>query len=641
MLSTDYCITLDYIDEKYYPYILQNKKQLSEWEELYSFDINDEVTTLKTGITNVDKTNQQIMIEVLKQNPTLSIDTKFYDTEFKYQILSEIENLDEKTNGILINSDNFHALNLLLNKYKEKINFCYIDPPYNTGSDAFLYKDGFSHSSWLSLISNRLIYLKYLLLNDAVSFISIDDNEVHNLRNVCDGIFGQDNFIELFIVRSNPRGNQAKKYTASEHEYMVCYSKNVNKFNPLGFPKDNHEYKKRDDKGLYRELGLRKRGAGATREDAPNQYYPIYYNPTTEEISIENKSKDFVEIIPKLSNGTDGRWRWSKLSVATKKDELMVRLVNRNGAKVYDVFQKDYFSENKISKMKSILYEKDVNYENGTEELKNFFDGKKVFNYPKPVYLIKRILESVNTTDGVILDFFAGSGTTAHSVLKLNKEDEGNRKFVLVEMGQYFDTVIKPRILKVIYSDNWKNGVPQDNNGYPKQIIKYQSIEQYEDSLNNIDFKEPSTLVTKSKDYKIKYMLEFESRDNNVFLNLDALDNPFNYTLKIYDNNEVKKMGVDLIETFNYIAGIHINSIERKDDGEIQYVVVKGFIEEKNIIVLWRNKTENFDPEKDKEFVEAEILLNDEYDEIFVNGNSLIEGAKSIDEIFKANMFRV
>lgn len=262
----------------------------------------------------------------------------------------------------------------------------------------------------------------------------------------------------------------------------------------------------------------------------------------------------------------------------------MVRLVNRNGAKVYDVFQKDYFSENKISKMKSILYEKDVNYENGTEELKNFFDGKKVFNYPKPVYLIKRILESVNTTDGVILDFFAGSGTTAHSVLKLNKEDEGNRKFVLVEMGQYFDTVIKPRILKVIYSDNWKNGVPQDNNGYPKQIIKYQSIEQYEDSLNNIDFKEPSTLVTKSKDYKIKYMLEFESRDNNVFLNLDALDNPFNYTLKIYDNNEVKKMGVDLIETFNYIAGIHINSIERKDDGEIQYVVVKGFIEEKILL---------------------------------------------------------
>jgi len=169
-------------------------------------------------------------------------------------------------------------------------------------------------------------------------------------------------------------------------------------------------------------------------------------------------------------------------------------------------------------------------------------------------------------------------------------------------------------------------------------LFKYQTLEQYEDSLLNIDFIEPNVIAKESKDYKIKYMLEFESKGSNVFLNLDALDNPFEYKLKFEENNELKEKNIDLVETFNYLAGITVKSIKKVANGPITYVIVKGYRNEKDVIVIWRNKPEGFDPVKDKEFIEKEIL-KEEYDEILVNGNSLVKGAKSIDEIFKTSMF--
>ena len=206
-------------------------------------------------------------------------------------------------------------------------------------------------------------------------------------------------------------------------------------------------------------------------------------------------------------------------------------------------------------------------------------------------------------------------------------------------MGQYFETLTKPRVLKIIYSSNWKDGKPQDNKGSRKQIVKYQVLEQYEDSLNNIGFREPSDLAKKSKNYKLKYMLEFESKDSNIFLNLDALDNFFDYKLKIKEGDEFKEKSIDLVETFNYIAGIEVESMEKLKDGNADYVIVKGLRDRGKVIVIWRNKDDDFDPKKDREFAVKKIL-KDQYDEIFVNGNSLIDGAKSIDEIFKKNMFR-
>ena len=373
----------------------------------------------------------------------------------------------EKTQNLFIEGDNLEVLKLLQESYLGKVKIIYIDPPYNTGKD-FIYQDNFSeksedfllrssqvsaqgerlvanlessgrfHSAWLSMIYPRLRLARNLLRDDGVIFISIDDNEVHNLRKICDEIFGSDNFIEQFIVRSNPRGNQAKKFVASEHEYILCYSKNIAHMSLLGFSKEAGEFNKEDAGGIYREIGLRKRGAGSRREDAPNQFYPIYYLESENKITTKKVSGG-VEILPKLSDGTDGRWRWAYTTVEENVAKLLARKVRRDGGFEYDIFEKDYFSEDKLTKIKSIFYEKEVNNENATEELKKLFGGKS-FDYPKPVYSIKKLIQSVNDDSALILDFFAGSSTTAQAVMEANLEDGGNRRFILVQIPETFKT---------------------------------------------------------------------------------------------------------------------------------------------------------------------------------------------------------
>jgi adenine-specific DNA-methyltransferase len=378
----------------------------------------------------------------------------------------------DNTNNIFIEGENLEVLKVLQKSYFGKVKMIYIDPPYNTGNDSFIYPDKFKqskheyeedtdefdddgyriddsmfrknskdkghyHSNWLNMMMPRLHLAKSLLRQDGVIFISIDDNEVHNLRLLCNEIFGEENFVEIFTVRSNPRGNQAKKYTASEHEFIICYAKSIDNFTVMGHIKDIIDFPKVDDIGSYQELGLRKRGADARKEDAPNQWYPIYFDPTNNVISTNQLNCECIEIFPKLSDNSDGRWRWSKSSVEEHKNKLLVRLVKRNGLMVYDIFEKYYFSNDKISKIKSLLYDKIFNQENGTEELKMLFENNKFFNYPKPINTIKYLLSSVLcSVSDIILDFFAGSGTTAHAVMELNKEDGGNRQYICVQLPE-------------------------------------------------------------------------------------------------------------------------------------------------------------------------------------------------------------
>lgn len=370
----------------------------------------------------------------------------------------------DTTQNLYIEGDNLEVLKLLQESYLGKVKMIYIDPPYNTGND-FVYRDNFHksteeskedeierdeetndnlfqntesngrfHSDWCSMIYPRLKLARDFLSDDGVIFISIDDNEVHNLRKICDEIFGESNFVELFINRSNPRGNQAKKYTASEHEYILSFAKNIKYIQPLGFIKDISEFNKNDELGSYAETGLRKRGAGARREDAPNEYFPIYYDTFTKEISIY-PIEGGVVILPKLSDGSDGRWRWSKAKVEKEKKLLSVREVRRNDSFEYDIFVKQYHTGNEIKKAKSIFYEKEVNNENATEELKKLFP-KGIFDYPKPTYTINKLGKMILNETDIILDFFSGSATTAHACMQLNAEDGGNRKFIMVQLPE-------------------------------------------------------------------------------------------------------------------------------------------------------------------------------------------------------------
>jgi len=342
------------------------------------------------------------------------------------------------TKNKLIIGDNYFALLNLQIQYKNKIDVIYIDPPYGANDMGDFAKTNYlnhiNRDNLLSMLQSRLMLAKQLLSETGFIFCSIDDKNQAYIKCLFDEIFGEYNFIETFINRSNPRGNQAKKFTASEHEYILCYAKNKNEIFPLGFVKDEVDFKSEDSKGKYNATGLRKRGAGSSREEAPNQYYPIYYNPLINEITTERK-ESYIEILPKLSNGKDGRWRWSKENIMNKNELLLAKQVKRGEVKEWDIFVKKYYNGEDIEKVKSIFYEKEVNNENATEELQLIF-GDKVFSYPKPVYTIKKLIEISSKSDSIVLDFFAGSGTTGQAVLELNKKDNGNRSFILVQLPE-------------------------------------------------------------------------------------------------------------------------------------------------------------------------------------------------------------
>lgn len=372
----------------------------------------------------------------------------------------------DNTENLYIEGDNLEVLKLLQESYLGKVKMIYIDPPYNTGND-FIYNDDFKvsneeyaeesgeydeegnrmfkntdsngrfHSDWCSMMYSRLLVAKNLLKEDGVIFISIDDNEVENLKKICDEIFGNGNFIGNIIPIMNPRGSQSSANIAVNHEYILVLSKNIKNVKLKGLElteSQKKEYNKSDEFGVYRELGLRKRGADSRREDSPTMFYSIYFDEETGSISTKNKYD--IEIIPRLSDGSEGRWRWSSKTVENEKNKLVVRKVNRKSGLEYDVFTKDYLNPDTTRKVTSIWDEKEINNEFGTELLKELFGNVKIFNYSKPLALLKKIISISSTKDDLILDFFSGSASTAHAVMDLNFEDKLQRKFIMVQLPE-------------------------------------------------------------------------------------------------------------------------------------------------------------------------------------------------------------
>ena len=377
----------------------------------------------------------------------------------------------DNTQNLYIEGDNLDVLKLLQETYLGKVKMIYIDPPYNTGSD-FVYEDDFAqsaeeyvansgqyddqgnrlvennetngrfHTKWLNMIYPRLMVARDLLTDDGVIFISCDDHEQANLKKVCDDVFSESNFIDFIKLFSNPRGRQSTNFFASAGEYLAVYSKHKSNVEIIGeplSPEQISKYNKRDERGRFRDLGLRKRGSDSRREDSPTLWFPIYYNPATEDISL-TKQEGYLEITPKLEDGTDGRWRWSPSKIKAEKELLYCRKVSRNGSYEYDIFQKDYFDENDRVKHKDFWIEKEINYDRSSDEIRELFSDK-LFDFAKPLYLIRKIINTVVKRDdnAIILDFFSGSATTAHAVMQLNAEDNGHRKFIMVQLPETCD----------------------------------------------------------------------------------------------------------------------------------------------------------------------------------------------------------
>ena len=366
------------------------------------------------------------------------------------------ENGDIKDN-LIIKGNNLLALHSLKRRFAGRAKVVCIDPPYNTGGDAniFTYNNRFNHSTWLTFIRNRLEISKVLLKEDGILAITIDDFEQGYLKVLCDEIFGRDNFLGTVVIQSNPRGRTINSYFAISHEYCYFYGKNAKHSRIGNFSLTEEQtrlFNLIDDTGQYRLLPFRRSGGYSTPEERPNSYYPIYFDERNDKFYLERRERT-VEILPIDQNGKKRVWRQTKPSFleVVKRGDIVCKKSGGN----YIIYMKDRIKEGR--KPKTIWT--DSKYDassHGTILLKELFSGEKLFSYPKSIYTvidILRITTNVRSND-LILDFFAGSGTTGHAVLELNEEDGGNRKFILVEQIDEHIKVCRERISKVLQKES-------------------------------------------------------------------------------------------------------------------------------------------------------------------------------------------
>ncbi|HEM8158413.1 site-specific DNA-methyltransferase [Enterobacter hormaechei] len=379
----------------------------------------------------------------------------------------------DTTQNLFIEGDNLEVLKLLQKSYHKKVKMIYIDPPYNTGKD-FVYKDNFKdniknykeitgqvdgegrnlsnnpetsgryHTDWLNMMYPRLKLARNLLKDDGAIFISIDENEITNLRKLCDEVFGEDNFLGTIANVNNPKGRSDDKFIATAHEYIVIYSKNIVNASTYGFNPDEKitkRYNKVDSVGkVYREIDLRKTGDSDRREDRPDMFYYFYFDESTGALRVSkeklSRTDSEIEIYPVKDDGSEGRWRWGFTTALQKIDSVYAKFMPAR--KIWGIFEKDYLEGRPPVKSTSTWAFKDVNSERGSEQFIDLGFDKEVFQRPKPVGTLRRVLE-VGTIPGepaLVIDFFAGSGALAHSAYELMADKERDLNYILVQLPE-------------------------------------------------------------------------------------------------------------------------------------------------------------------------------------------------------------
>ncbi len=392
------------------------------------------------------------------------------------------------SDNMIIHGDNLEALKALQPKYEGRIKCIYIDPPYNTGNEDWIYNDNVNspqikkwlgqvvgkesedltrHDKWLCMMYPRLVLLQRLLSVDGAIFISIDDNEQANLKLICDEIFGPGNFVGVFIVNTTPNARDYG-HIGKMHEFCLFYAKDILKLQTNLIPEITKTFKYQDDLGGFNVHPLYNSNVAFTNENRPNLYYPFYLyldEPIDENffaIGFEPKENS-IEIYPPKSvkDNVQFVWRWGKDKAKNGLINEIIGFKNENGE--YRIVQKMRHDSKVI---RSILSDKEYTSRRGTAEVEDIF-SQKTFSFPKPKNLIEKFVFAATNKDSIVLDSFAGSGTTAHAVLNLNKQDEGNRKFILVEMEDYAESITAERVKRVIngYGEN-ENAVEGTGGGF-------------------------------------------------------------------------------------------------------------------------------------------------------------------------------
>lgn len=434
----------------------------------------------KFGLVWEDKPEQ--VVEDCKNNfPVL--------TEVSDKAISEAEN---SPTHLIIEGDNFHSLSVLNVTHKGKIDVIYIDPPYNTGARDWKYnndyvesEDSFRHSKWLSMMKKRLNLARNLLTEDGIIICAIDHYEVYYLGAIMDEVFREENRLGIVSVVHKPEGRNQEKFFGTSNEFALFYAKDKKKanFNQIAIDAETADlFTEIDEKGKYRLKNFIRTADGkyATREAKPNFYYPIYVSPNLQNITLE-RQEDYYEVFPIIKSGVERTWKTLPKTfleylnngtiIATKSDDRV------------EIYEKLY--ENQVIRTHWIKKEYHA-YHFGTKIIDKIL-GEKKFNFPKSLFLIQDILKLVSRKNSIILDFFAGSGTTGHAVLELNKEDGGNRQFILCTNNEnaICEEVTYPRIKTVITGKrtdgtNYSDGIPAN-----LRYFKTDFIEKSEDTDEN------------------------------------------------------------------------------------------------------------------------------------------------------------
>lgn len=664
VVETHYCITLDRIPEKFYPEIASNERQREEWVKLFAIDEikGDMATTAYSS---------PLTSEFLKANSHLVLDTRYFSEDFLDRVLAEIDGLDEQCNGIVLHSENFQAIRLAQGKLSRQIDCTYIDPPYNTDASSIIYKNGYKSSSWVTFMNDRLCESRALLADRGVLVAAIDDVQQKELGYLLGANF-DGNLLGTICVRANPSGRPTQTGYSVSHEYLLFAGQSAN--SSIGRLPPTEEqmarFNQADEDGPFEWRNLRREGSNSDRDARRALYYPIYikgqsikvpkmtWDEPTESWTVEEKLEAGEQAVyPDNEEGDQKTWRWEGKTVMSSLAQLAVRK-DRAGRDY--IYYKRRPNEDGVVSVSSWFDAKYSATEHGTAVLKALF-GKPPFDYPKSIHAV---VDAVYVAGGakrnaLVLDYFGGSGTTGHAVISLNRKDGGQRKYVLSEMGDHINTALIPRLKKVIYASDWSEGKPAARATGISHCIKVVRLEGYEDCLNNLalDANERGAAKLSGKeiqrDYLLRYMLDVETQGSQSLLNVAKFRDPTAYQLEIKKpgSDEREKRNVDLVETFNWLIGLHVDKLHagrrftatfarvpdpllpedantrlqvetltEAADGAWWFRPVEGYVRTKpgddrhrqSVLVLWRTLTD--DPEQDAAALEAFLSQQMKFD---------------------------
>ena len=608
VVSSHYCITLDRVPEGLWPEVGANAQQWARWKQLGVWD-GDTPGTLAD----------------LKASPYRMVDTALFNRDFAERLVSKIDRIDESLNGVLLHGDNFQALKFLNNRFDQSIGCTYIDPPYNAPNSLIAYKNNFKHSSFLSLIDNRLRAGQPLSATNGALVIAIDKNEENGVSRLVSEVF-PDNDNVLVTIEHNRKGVQGDHFSYTNEYAIFSIPKSRGDLNQVAREECDYEYS-----------NLRNWGGESLRTDAANCFYPIYVkgedivgfgdvwfdtdkHPTGANVL---RGDGVVEVFPIDDKGIERKWRYERGTVESIKSRLKVNIGRGGVIQIKIVKVSDQF--------KTVWYSPKYNAgDNGTQLAKQMGIPIGEFDYPKSMHTTKDCVFAVSSNYDWVLDYFSGSGTTGQAVITLNREVQGSqRKYILVEQGEYFESVLKARLQKIVYASTWANGAPKNQESGISHCFKVLKLESYEDTLNNLQLRRTSAqgdllnnMPQQAKDdYLLNYQLDVESRGS--LLSVEDFKKPFDYTLNVAVDSAgaFEPRRIDLVETFNFLIGLRVKHIDAQP--QRGFVRVIGTLPSgESCLVLWRD-CDVLDYEGVSKLCDKLAInpADKEYEVVYINGD--------------------